>query len=190
MWDVAKHPPTSSGASRLDVPRGAETEACVPREECSARWRRPIGAGFSRHPPRCHSHRLGPSPRCRRCGRCSARERSSLAGCALRPAHRCIETYARCVRSTIPRNSGIFFFRRRVGVEFYLTLPYIPLYAHWRVACWYEDMAQDKAQTGSQPGEHSISSEGVELNRVRRARAGATSAKAAASLQYGLKHGW
>ena len=70
------------------------------------------------------------------------------------------------------------------------TLPYIPLYAHWRVACWYEDKAQDKAQTGSQPGEHSISSEGVELNRVRRARAGATSAKAAASLQYGLKHGW
>ena len=76
------------------------------------------------------------------------------------------------------------------GFSFFVTtLPYIPLYAHWRVACWYGDK-RNKAQTGSQPGEHSISSEGVELNRVRRARAGATSAKAAASLQYGLKHGW
>ena len=97
------------------------------------------------------------------------------------------DTYARCVRSTIPWIFLGFLFSSPSKEEInHLTLHPTVRTLAGRVL----DKAQDKAQTGSQPGEHSISSEGVELNRVRRARAGATSAKAAASLQYGLKHGW
>ena len=137
---VARSRRTSRRARRLPPAPAASTRRAEPRRRracrgrSSARWRWPIGAGFSRHPHRCHSHRLGPSLRCRRCGRCSARERSSLAGCA--PLHRTALCRRTPLRSRPAAARGRARGSKALSARKRCAPPRPPLGGRGRMAAW------------------------------------------------------